>query len=201
MPKKYLNVVINYQYGGFSVSNRGLKYMQELARKDGVLSEREIKSRYRYAGRYLCRHDKYLVQAVRDLGKKCNGMCATLCIEQIEYKYKHKYYCADFNDGYEELRIDRSSEDPKNIFCKKMYALPDPGTMTLEECRAKLLEIYALKEEYLIEEPESEDESDDDPDAGTDTEYTFGEDNDEEDDDEDDISSDDESYASENDDD
>lgn len=141
---RYIEVVINEGHGGFGVSEEGREYAKTLAKEAGKINEDYDSSVD------ICRHDRFLVQAVKVLGKACNGMCAKLGITKIPYKYKHKYECERSDDsGWETIKVYNREEDGKSKFCKDMYYMPDPSKWTPEECKAKLLEIYKLKEDYL----------------------------------------------------
>jgi len=196
--KKYIQVVYNASHGGFGVSKAGLKYIKSLA-KDAGKTDEEIEDRYgSWDGVNICRHDRFLIKAVKFLKKKCNKHCAHLDIDKIPYKYKHKYECvvAGEDSNWESIKIDNSDEDGKNIFCKEMYYMPDPTEMTPEECKAKLLEIFALKEKHLCYEPRY-DASDPETDSNKGIDSEDEEDDDEEDDDEEDDSEEDEDDSEE----
>ena len=73
-------VVINDQYGGFSLSPEACDYLNEkynleIDRKYGFIDEQDV-----------TRHDKRLVEVVELLGEKANGYCAKLVIKEIHSK-------------------------------------------------------------------------------------------------------------------
>ena len=73
-------VVINNQYGGFTLSPEACDYLNEkynlqVDRVVGFIDEQD-----------LPRHDKRLVEVVELLGEKANGVCANLVVKEIDSK-------------------------------------------------------------------------------------------------------------------
>lgn len=78
-----MKVVINVQYGGFSVSN-------------------EAKERYGFDSCYsINRTDEKLIQAVEEMGSAVNGPCAELCVVNIPDEATD--YMIQEYDGAEEV--------------------------------------------------------------------------------------------------
>jgi hypothetical protein len=106
MPK----VVYNACYGGFGVSDACAKLVIEKMVAAGRLHDAqklqaeidEVGESYgSYAIKTMVRrHDPALIAAIEELGvEKARGMCAELCIEEIE----GSVYRIDVYDGYESL--------------------------------------------------------------------------------------------------
>jgi len=78
-------VVINDQYGGFSLSPEACDYLNEkynleIDRNYGFIDEQDI------TRHDITRHDKRLVEVVELLGEKANGFCANLVVKEIYSK-------------------------------------------------------------------------------------------------------------------
>lgn len=179
--KKFLNIVINRCYGGFGVSEEGVEYIRKLARESGM-SEEKIVKRYKYED-YITRHDKFLVQAVKDLGEACNGSCASLVIEQIEYEYKHNYKVSD-DDGNEEIRIyetdDEYSTDSNDGTDTEMDGRVDSFIYAYN---ADNYRDYVNRNYFTDDDDEDNEDDEDEEDADEDEEDADDEDDDEEDED------------------
>lgn len=102
-------VVINNCYGGFNLSNAAIKRYAELVGLELTEEKNYPGSSYSSwrdtAGNYfsdgdLRRDDPVLVQVVKELGKKTNGMCANLVIEEIP---TGTLYRITKYDGYENI--------------------------------------------------------------------------------------------------
>lgn len=69
-------IVINKRYGGYSLSNKAVTWLQE----------RGMKEASKYHGLYsddISRDNPLLVECVETLGDEANGECATLAIIEI----------------------------------------------------------------------------------------------------------------------
>jgi len=83
-----IKVVYNACYGGFSISSKALTRMKEL----GYTGDSYVCSDD-YVELYDCaRHDPILVQVVEELGKKANGIHATLKIAEVSGPYRIDAY-------------------------------------------------------------------------------------------------------------
>ena len=135
-----IKVVINTEYGGFSVSKKGLKHIRYLAKKDGM-SEKKINKLYPYGkyGRNIERHDKYLAQTVMDLGPESYGDYARLNSCIIPSIFEH-YYEIDEYDGAESVEYSKS-----DIISHTIEKLSHPETLSPEECQKTLIELYELQ--------------------------------------------------------
>jgi hypothetical protein len=81
-------VVYNSCFGGFSISVEALTRMKELGFTGGS---------YVCSDNYVClfgcaRHDPILVQVVEELGKRANGIHATLRIAEVSGPYRIEEY-------------------------------------------------------------------------------------------------------------
>jgi hypothetical protein len=148
--RSYFHLVINGCYGGFGISNLGLYYTIYLALKNNMNID-EIKDRYFYTSE-IPRDDKFLVEAVVNLGKRANDSCAELVIHTLNRKYENKYLI-DESDGYERIVLDGFSN---NIVSDFIYSLPDPETMTPEECKKYLIKLY--NKIHMEDDDENEDD-------------------------------------------
>jgi hypothetical protein len=97
------DVVINACYGGFGLSDEAMDRMVELGyelkRNPEYKEGKKSIFNYKYEWDYdILRHHPILVQVVRELGEKANGMCARLEIRQV-----HGLYRIDEYDGYESI--------------------------------------------------------------------------------------------------
>lgn len=146
----YSHIVINNCYGGFGISNLGLYYTIYLALKNNMNID-EIKDRYFYTSE-IPRDDKFLVEAVVNLGKRANGLCAKLVIHKLNRKYENKYLI-DGSDGCEQIVLENLSN---NIVSDVIYSLPDPETMTPEECKKYLIKLY--NKIHMEDDDENEDD-------------------------------------------
>jgi len=86
-------VVYNACYGGFSISLAALERMQELGFRGEVIVSRNL-----VVLNDCARHDPILVQVVEELGKKANGIHATLKIAEVSGPYRIEEY-----DGSETI--------------------------------------------------------------------------------------------------
>lgn len=99
-----LKVVINKCYGGFGISKECCERMAELGSK-------KAKERLEHCEKYdsgrwygyidVKRHDKYLVQAVEELGEKADGPYAKLEVVKV-YIPDEPYTITEY-DGYESV--------------------------------------------------------------------------------------------------
>lgn len=99
-------VVINCCYGGFSLSDEGVKRYFELKGYTPI----PVKTEYSFQCKWRCeelpnfycrdleRHDPVLVQVVKELGKKANGECANLVVVEVNGRYRINEY-----DGMESI--------------------------------------------------------------------------------------------------
>jgi hypothetical protein len=67
MPPARIKVVYNARHGGFDLSSRGWKMLQNLGVSDTS-----------------ARHDLRLIKVVEEMGAEANGTYANLCIREIE---------------------------------------------------------------------------------------------------------------------
>jgi hypothetical protein len=111
MSAKTRKVVINAQYGGFSLSNAALARLCELGHPAALEEKARITNRRenggigaefwnaldKQGGHHLSdleRDDPLLVQVVKELGRKADGFCARLKIVSIpaDVKYQIEEY-------------------------------------------------------------------------------------------------------------
>lgn len=107
-----MKVVLNKQYGGFTLSYKAMCYMRDMGSK---IADEELKTYYsHYKNRDFYgfafthkknRTDPLLIKAIEDLGKEANGECCTLKI--IEIPDNVHFIIKDF-DGYESLKYSYS---------------------------------------------------------------------------------------------
>lgn len=93
-------VVINDEYGGFSLSKEACEYLN-------TKYELGIDSEYGFIDELvLPRHDKRLVEVVELLGEKASGFCANLVVKDI---YSKLYRVCEY-DGNEWIETPDSQD-------------------------------------------------------------------------------------------
>lgn len=100
-----MEVVLNRQYGGFSLSNEAIDMFVELKKAKG--EEWKVcclPGRYKYLQdeEKLKRHDEDLVKVVKILGERANGRFS--CLEIVEVPFGC-FYRIDEEDGWEGIEI------------------------------------------------------------------------------------------------
>lgn len=131
-----MEIVINRDYGGFSLSLKGLytyclkkygsayiyevegqyhlirvPYSDTLDRdKEYAVTPKDFGEEYfspfvdQIFDMDIERNDPALVETVKELGDKANGLCASLAIEEIDDKYRYRWEI-DSDDGWESVQI------------------------------------------------------------------------------------------------
>lgn len=103
-----MKVAYNNQYGGFSISGKAIERLIELGSKEAVLvkelygSDLERGCSIDFREARIKRHDPLLIQVIEELGKKANGSCCTINIDDID-DYAH-YSISEF-DGRETVEV------------------------------------------------------------------------------------------------
>jgi hypothetical protein len=103
-------IVINACYGGFGVSQKGMKRYAELMGFEYKATVKEYYTSYvidsngdKISDSEICRTDPVLVQVVEELGDEANGMCSKLRIVELE---KGTLYRIEEYDGFEDIVTD-----------------------------------------------------------------------------------------------
>jgi hypothetical protein len=85
-----MKVVINADYGGFSLSDKAIEQLLELGYSKGEIEKNKIPEgdKYHIGQKYwglrdIPRNHPLLVKVVEELGSEANGDCATLRIIEI----------------------------------------------------------------------------------------------------------------------
>jgi hypothetical protein len=89
-----VKIVCNVCYGGFGLSDAGIRRYAELA----GLTEREVVDNIDS----IKRHDLFLVQTVEELGDEVNDIYSALCIIEVP---KGSLYRIDDYDGNESVML------------------------------------------------------------------------------------------------
>ena len=93
MSSEYVYVMYNSCYGGFSLSKAAVAEYR-----------RRSPAELREGGRNVERHDPVMVQIVREMGAKANGMCAKIELERIPAEYVNHYTIGEY-DGLEGVQL------------------------------------------------------------------------------------------------
>lgn len=99
-----MKVVTNNCYGGFSLSERALKLLQQRKQEKGI----DISNISVYLDDEISRHDPDLIYVVEHLGsERASGECAELIVEEL---YNHIYRIEEY-DGLERIVYPDSEQD------------------------------------------------------------------------------------------
>lgn len=98
-------VAYNACYGGFNLSKKA--YERLIALGATQLDNSYLSIDYYRLPDDVSRHDPRLIQVIEELGDEANGMCAKLCIEEIEGE---RYRISEY-DGNESVKTDDDSYD------------------------------------------------------------------------------------------
>jgi len=93
MSSGYVYVMYNTCYGGFSLSEAAVAEYRRRCPEAVHVSARNVE-----------RHDPVMVQIVREMQEKANGMCAKIELERIPAEYQNHYEIGEY-DGLEGVQL------------------------------------------------------------------------------------------------
>ena len=121
-------VVINKQYGGFSLSNEAIELYKELSGNKNVS----------HKGINLTRTDPFLVKVVETLGYKADGRYADLCIEEIPAEFIECFEIEEY-DGIESINL-----SPHLLISHRLKQIDVIEGLTDKQCKELLTELWHI---------------------------------------------------------
>jgi hypothetical protein len=93
MSSGFVYVMYNTCYGGFSLSDAAVDEFRRRCPEALEVNARNVE-----------RHDPVMVQIVREMGAKANGMCAKIELKRIPAEYQNHYKIGEY-DGLEGVQL------------------------------------------------------------------------------------------------
>jgi hypothetical protein len=134
--KDFVEIAFNGRFGGFGLSDEAKIYLKKLALKNGLTAEMV---EYLYDHNNLKRHDRFLIQTIRNLGDRANGRFSNLCIKKIPVIFRDFYKIEKF-DGVEKVIYDIGTVVAHKIAPFDENISPDDSKIIVLELM-KLIEI------------------------------------------------------------
>lgn len=132
-------VAINYDYGGFRLSDVAHELLKSKAMEYYKISKEEVDNKYNYPFT-MKRDDPLLIEVIEILGKDANSKNSSIRLIQVPIIFKNDYKITDY-DGAESILYDIST-----VITKRIVAF-NPETEE-RDCKDFIMEMKALYEKY-----------------------------------------------------